>query len=56
MEVNRSLDIDLEARVETVDAALVSSLMQIPSSQDSTSFDSSNIDEMLFQAEMINYL
>ncbi|KAB8223119.1 hypothetical protein BDV33DRAFT_189261 [Aspergillus novoparasiticus] len=56
MEVNRSLDIDLEARVETVDATLVSSLMQIPSSQDSTSIDNSSIDEMLFQAEMITYL
>ncbi|KAE8382767.1 hypothetical protein BDV26DRAFT_277904 [Aspergillus bertholletiae] len=56
MEVNRSLDIDLEARVETVDATLVSSLMQIPSSQDSTALNSSNIDEMLFQAEMITYL
>ena len=56
MEVNRSLDIDLEARVETVDATLVSSLMKMPSSQDGTSLDSSNIDEMLFQAEMITYL
>ncbi|KAE8421565.1 hypothetical protein BDV36DRAFT_247720 [Aspergillus pseudocaelatus] len=56
MEVNRSLDVDLEARVETVDATLVSSLMQIPSSQDGTSLDISNIDEMLFQAEMITYL
>ncbi|KAB8238696.1 putative C6 transcription factor [Aspergillus alliaceus] len=55
MEINRSLDINLEARVETVDAMLVSSLMQLPSSQNN-SLDSSNLDEMLFQAEMIDYL
>ncbi|KAB8071837.1 putative C6 transcription factor [Aspergillus leporis] len=55
MEVNHSLDINLESRVEIVDATLVSSLMQLPSSQD-TAYDSSNLDEMLFQAEMITYL
>ncbi|KAE8149925.1 hypothetical protein BDV25DRAFT_140308 [Aspergillus avenaceus] len=55
MEVNRSLDPNLESRVETIDATLVSSMMELPSSQD-TAYDSSNLDEMLFQAEMINYL
>ncbi|KAE8353862.1 putative C6 transcription factor [Aspergillus coremiiformis] len=55
LEVNHSIDNTLEARVETVDATLASSLMQLPSSQDTTYY-SSNLDEMLFQAEMITYL
>lgn len=55
MDVNRSLEMDLEALVQTVDANLVSSLMRLPSSQGS-SYDSSDFDELLFQAEMITYM
>ncbi|PLB54194.1 putative C6 transcription factor [Aspergillus steynii IBT 23096] len=55
MEVNRSLDMDMEARIETVDASLASSLMRLPSSQGS-GYDSSDFDELLFQAEMITYI
>lgn len=51
LEVNRSLDVDTEATVEAVDAALFSAVMRLPSA-----YDSSSVDEMVFQAEMINYL
>ncbi|PLB36937.1 Zn(II)2Cys6 transcription factor [Aspergillus candidus] len=54
LEVNRSLEMDLEEQVECVDAALSSLLMHLPSC---TSYDTSpEVDEMLFQAKMITYL
>ncbi|KAL4893277.1 putative C6 transcription factor [Aspergillus ambiguus] len=56
LDVNRSLDENMEARVEMVDATLFSSLMRLPSSQGGAAYDSSSLDEMVFQAEMINYL
>lgn len=62
MEVNRSLDMDVEEKVETIDAALFAAMMRLSSSQGAsiatttTVYDSSNLDEMAFQAEMITYL
>ncbi|RLL98693.1 hypothetical protein CFD26_107338 [Aspergillus turcosus] len=56
MELNRSLDIDLDARIETIDAALVTSLMQLPSSQRDAYGSPSSLDEMTFQAQMTSYL
>lgn len=53
--MNRSLDMDLESRIQTVDSSLVSALMRLPSSQGS-GYDSSDFDELLFQAEMITYM
>ncbi|KAL5365149.1 hypothetical protein BJX96DRAFT_179578, partial [Aspergillus floccosus] len=41
LEANRALDVDMEAKVETVDAALFSAVMQLP-----TAYDSSSVDEM----------
>ncbi|RHZ67971.1 Zn(II)2Cys6 transcription factor [Aspergillus thermomutatus] len=56
MELNRSLDIDLETRIETIDAALVTSLMQLPSSQRDVYGSHPRLDEMTFQAQMTSYL
>jgi hypothetical protein len=56
MELNRSLDIDVDARIETIDAALVTSLMQLPSAQRDAYGSPSSLDEMTFQAQMTSYL
>ncbi|KAF4215044.1 hypothetical protein CNMCM5878_008503 [Aspergillus fumigatiaffinis] len=56
MELNRSLDIDLDTQIETIDAALVASLMQLPSSQRDVYGSHSGLDEMTFQAQMTSYL
>ncbi|PKX90766.1 fungal specific transcription factor domain-containing protein [Aspergillus novofumigatus IBT 16806] len=55
MELNRSLDIDLDSQIETIDAALVASLMQLPSSQRGVYGSHSGLDEMTFQAQMTNH-
>ncbi|THC89899.1 hypothetical protein EYZ11_010650 [Aspergillus tanneri] len=55
IDVNHSLEMDLEEHVQIVDARLASTLMRLPSSQGS-GYDSSNFDEQLFQAEMITYV
>ncbi|GFF33440.1 hypothetical protein IFM46972_03893 [Aspergillus udagawae] len=56
MELNRSLDIELDTQIETIDAALVTSLMQLPSPQRDAYGSHSSLDEMAFQAQMTSYL
>lgn len=55
LELNRSLDCNLESQIETVDAHLASSLMSLPPLH-GDGHDSSSHDEMIFQAQMILYL
>ncbi|EAW11892.1 Zn(II)2Cys6 transcription factor [Aspergillus clavatus NRRL 1] len=55
MELNRSLEVDIESQIEVLDASLVTSLMQLPSCQNEV-YGASSLDEMTFQAEMTSYL
>ncbi|KAL3494533.1 hypothetical protein BJX62DRAFT_223098 [Aspergillus germanicus] len=55
LELNRSLEGNIEARVETIDAHLSSSLMTLPALH-GDGYDSSCHDEMVFQAQMTLYL
>ncbi|CEN61701.1 hypothetical protein ASPCAL08351 [Aspergillus calidoustus] len=55
LELNRSLEANIEARVETIDAHLCSSLMTLPALH-GDGYDSSCHDEMVFQAQMTLYL
>ncbi|KAL2809646.1 hypothetical protein BJX63DRAFT_404933 [Aspergillus granulosus] len=55
LELNRSLEGNIEARVETIDAHLSSSLMTLPALHGDR-YDSSCHDEMVFQAQMTLYL
>lgn len=56
MELNRSLDIDLDTQIETIDAVLAALLMQLPSSQRDAYGSHCGLDEMTFQAQMTSYL
>ncbi|KAL2861055.1 Zn(II)2Cys6 transcription factor [Aspergillus lucknowensis] len=56
LELNRSLESDLEARVEIIDANLASSLMALPPIHGDDGYDSSCHDEMIFQAQMTLYI
>ncbi|KAJ0418099.1 hypothetical protein BJY00DRAFT_194945 [Aspergillus carlsbadensis] len=55
LELNRSLEGNVEARVETIDAHISSSLMTLPALH-GDGYDSSCHDEMVFQAQMTLYL
>ncbi|KAL4811061.1 hypothetical protein BDV18DRAFT_155671 [Aspergillus unguis] len=55
LELNRSLERSYDSHVETIDAHLSSSLMELPSLH-GDGYDSSYIDEMVFQTQMTLYL
>ncbi|KAI9923940.1 hypothetical protein AWENTII_008323 [Aspergillus wentii] len=54
LEINHSLEIDVQNKVETADASLAASLMHLPSSQHDVYGTAS--EEMTFQIQMIIYL